>query len=1325
MQSSLQADTLCRRIGLSLLILPILFNLVLLAPELLIGTQPVNDHLLHQASAQRAAEALAAGENPLDAWVSEFSLGYPLWRSYPPLPHLLTGFLSILARPVADPGTVFLVLHYFLLSLLPAAFFFLARELELGWIPAGAAAALSITISSGGQFGRFGVGYGAQVWRGSGLYTQLWGIALALLAIALFLRLLRTGKGRIVAPFLIGCACLSHFVAGFFVVLSVALLTVFRRGETPAASRVFRLLTASGIVLAMTLFFVVPMALERPFINHSRWEDSWKWDSFGARTILDALANGSLFDEGRAPILTALLAIGIAISLWRTATGRARLEVTILATFWLLVFFGRDTWGHLLRLLAIPEDMHLHRFQMAFEVFALLLAAIALAAAIQWFRPWENRHNLLWSISALVALLAPLYWDRARYLQLNAQWGLENLWARQSEAPALQPILTELDRLARSASGRVHAGKSATWGGTFKVGSTPMHGVIAQRRLPGTSFLYHSMSVASETQVLLDDNSSADLALFGIRFVIAPNTWAVPPNIRFVTGAGRFRLYEVPGGGLFDVIDIPYAFEGERNNLFEPSRDWLRNPLRAHGQYVAIYPGAAPTSIYRTVFHRWDPLPPPVLDFDGPAGGIESQSQSGESYHTTVIAHRPSHLLFRSSFHPGLKAEIDGTIVVPVMVAPGFAAFPIATGRHQVRIFYAAGSLKSILFWLGVAALLLLVRVARAGGLDVAEFWFCDRLGWLGSLLQPAHGTPVQHWISQWRYHRLHLLILLALALVSLRPLYRGLLISGHDSAEYPPRLVEFHENVRNGNPFPIWAPDLANGYGQPLFQFVPPVAYWAAEFFYVFGAGITDSLQFGALALGILSSLSLYFLGVAFGSRGAGILSAAAYLFSPYFHVNLFVRGNFMEAAAMALMPVAAIALWRAVDRGGPRSIALGSFGLALFLLCHNATSLLGLPFLVALTAAFAGPDRVRLVRAAATLFLGPSLAAWFLLPALLEKQYIHIDRLREGYLHYSGHFATIAQLLFSRWGYGLSVPGDDDGMSFMLGPVHLVLAALGMLFAFSSASSPHLLRRVGYACAAATLAGAWIATPLSRTLWSVSPTLQYLEFPWRSLAIPSLGLALLAGLFIVRLPQNPNVRAIALSLSIGALIAFNLSHAAPSGFLTFDDAFYTPAQIARLGMNTTTREEYEPRTVLERPSFRNEFVSAIGCGSGFSAAMVGKTPEERTVALQSLIPCTVRLSIFAYPGWTALLDGRPVATKIEPVSGTILLDLAAGSHNLTVRLDPTPLRLSVRLFSLTTLVILLALATFDVWPQFRKILPDRISVFALSQPVRKGERS
>src|SRR5438128_2535488 len=56
------------------------------------------------------------------------------------------------------------------------------------------------------------------------------------------------------------------------------------------------------------------------------------------------LAGGGLFDAGRFPALTLLAGLGLLLCLWRWRRDRYRLP-GVLSLAWLLLYFGRPTWG--------------------------------------------------------------------------------------------------------------------------------------------------------------------------------------------------------------------------------------------------------------------------------------------------------------------------------------------------------------------------------------------------------------------------------------------------------------------------------------------------------------------------------------------------------------------------------------------------------------------------------------------------------------------------------------------------------------------------------------------------------------------------------------------------------------------------------------------------------------------------------------------------------------------------------------------------------------------------------------------------------------------
>src|ERR1700685_3802207 len=68
-------------------------NAVGLAPELTISRVDLNDNAMHFPLVQGMVQAIERGANPFDWWAPEWSLGYPVLRTYQPLAHALSAGL--------------------------------------------------------------------------------------------------------------------------------------------------------------------------------------------------------------------------------------------------------------------------------------------------------------------------------------------------------------------------------------------------------------------------------------------------------------------------------------------------------------------------------------------------------------------------------------------------------------------------------------------------------------------------------------------------------------------------------------------------------------------------------------------------------------------------------------------------------------------------------------------------------------------------------------------------------------------------------------------------------------------------------------------------------------------------------------------------------------------------------------------------------------------------------------------------------------------------------------------------------------------------------
>jgi hypothetical protein len=694
---------LAERHGLILLGCTVLFHAWYAAPEIRINRVPLNDLVFHITASERMATAFEKREPFLDAWVSEWDLGYPIWRTYQPLPHVVGAICIKLFQDVAVPAATFSLLYYLLLVTLPVSVYAGARMLGLSPPAAGLAALLTYAPSSAGDFDLYGLDYGSFLWRGLGLYTQLFAMHLLALAIGMGARAIERGdrRSRVWAGVLLALTGASHIVFGYAAFLSVGLLALIG----PAGGiklRLARLAAIAGPAVLLLAWFVVPLALVKEIANHSRWEFAEKWSSYGAEIILRELLSGRLLDAGRLPALGLLTSTGavVAAFYWRDVLPRRLLALSAL---WLALFFGRPTWGGLLMLLGIPADLPLHRFQGVFELCVMLLCAYGLERALRL--AWGRRRWMGVAAGAAVGLAIVLIGvNREGYLRQDGLWGDENLAAYELERSDLDRAFSDVQAILAERPGRVFAGLATTWGRDFRIYSVPIYAFLNRRHFDTPSFLYHAMSKTADIMVEQDENNRAHDLVFGIRAVVAPAGRAMPGYLRLRSAHGRFAVYEASPEGYFGVVDIVGYYDGPEGEVYEPSSKWLKSGLPAWGQVLSLDSGAR----VGTRIGRLDPMPAPA----GPPvrGEIIEETKSGENYRARISVDQPAYAFVKITWNPDLVATVDGQPAPLFHVTPGFGAIQLSAGTHEVAVSYRPGLLKPFLLLAGIAGFVLSQR---------------------------------------------------------------------------------------------------------------------------------------------------------------------------------------------------------------------------------------------------------------------------------------------------------------------------------------------------------------------------------------------------------------------------------------------------------------------------------------------------------------------------------------------------------------------------------------------------------------------------------------
>jgi hypothetical protein len=676
-------------------------NVAALWPDLAASRVDLNDNVLHFTLVERMVQAVGRGENPLDCWSPEWSLGYPVARTYQPLAHATVALTYFALGKTVPLMTVFVWIRFLSVALLPATFFAAARLMELPPVTAAAAAALAPLVSTNFLYG---VEYGSYVWAGSGLFPQAVACHLFLLTMGLAYGAIRRNRLMVLTGVVLGLTFLAHFIYGYMGALSVCVLALIPDAEARRSVRLRRALRAGAVALLVTGFEVAALVSDGSTINHSRWEPAWKWDSFGAGQVLRWLATGELLDHGRVPVLSLLALLGAGALLWdlrkRRRIPAARKFILLGAALWVLVFFGRPTWGLLLALAGVLPDMQLHRVIGGVHVFLILLAAMGTEALL---RAIAGRWNRAAAAAACVLVLYPMVWERSRFLRNDAVWGRANLAAYASEQKALEATVAE----ARTRGGRVYAGLAAGWGGSFKIGDVPFYAFLSKGNVPAVAFLYHAMALTSDIMVRFNEWNPAHYRLFNVRTVVAPASQAtLPPFLVPHRENGRFRVFDAPGGGYFDVVEAPFSVRTTKDDFYGVNDRWLESDWVGRRLHLQLDMGGG---VPPEVPHLLASGPLPDIPPAPPAGEVRSEQRDGERYRARLQVWRPAFALFKMTWHSSWKALVDGRAEKVVMLSPGFVGVPIAPGEHEVVLRYEPGVWRMVLGAAGFGVAILLV----------------------------------------------------------------------------------------------------------------------------------------------------------------------------------------------------------------------------------------------------------------------------------------------------------------------------------------------------------------------------------------------------------------------------------------------------------------------------------------------------------------------------------------------------------------------------------------------------------------------------------------
>jgi len=528
--------------------------------------------------------------------------------------------------------------------------------------------------------------------------------------------------------------------------------------------------------------------------------------------------------------------------------------------------------------------------------------------------------------------------------------------------------------------------------------------------------------------------------------------------------------------------------------------------------------------------------------------------------------------------------------------------------------------------------------------------------------------------------NRFLIIIVLVSFLVTL-PLFKQGYFTHHDDLHFI-RVYEMRKCFSDLQIPCRWNPDMAYGYGQPMFNYYSVFPYYLGTVFSYFGYLFAVKLLF-FIPLFVGGVFMFVFARQLMGRYGA-LTASVLYALAPYRALDVYVRGNVAESFAIVLVPLIFYFSLRVIKKYSLINFIGLVVTLSVFLITHNISILITLPvfFLWLLLILFLNKFS-NLIKLIIGLLLSFLISSFFILPAYFEKGLVKSETLVSNYLDFRIHFVSLKQMFFDRlWGYGVSVAGAKDTMSFQLGWPHVFLVFLSVfpvLFLFfkkkfNKRSLPQgfFTKNVYYYAyfVIVFFGSIFMMHFKSAFLWEKLPIIWFIQFPWRFLILVIFAESILGG-YLITLIDKPLKYYLAY-LIVFLTIILNLGYFKPGKYIKVSSqeklsggSFIEQQKGAVL--------DYLPQTAKKpvniapsQPYFEGGTGSILSYKRTSNTFLIDLLSEDDNVLV---------ILVFDFPVWNIYLDGKLIKHEVSE-AGLIKVEVNKGTHQINGRFVNTKIR-------------------------------------------------
>ena len=532
------------------------------------------------------------------------------------------------------------------------------------------------------------------------------------------------------------------------------------------------------------------------------------------------------------------------------------------------------------------------------------------------------------------------------------------------------------------------------------------------------------------------------------------------------------------------------------------------------------------------------------------------------------------------------------------------------------------------------------------------------------------------------------ILIVVGLAALLIAPIAVWGIPEGADLANHYRFAVPFYDSIQKGHLYPGWLSESNWGYGDARFRFYPPGLYYLLAVFKPLLGWFGSTVVSFAL-LSALGGLGVYFWTRSFLSPRLAALAGVLYALAPYHLNELYQASLLAEYAACAVLPFVFAFIDRVCDRRRVLDIVGLGAAYGLFILTNLPLVVIG-----SLAALVFGVIRTGrrtfwqvVPRLAAGVAMGLAASSFFWVRMVSELSWIKGSSVdARAYYDYRLNFLFSPDALTNMNTWYANI--------LALMTISFFLPAIILFWKRNGSGRCHAIFGV-------TIFAGFMSVPLSKPLWIIIPKLAEVQFPWRWLAVVSLGGSVLVAAAVPAWVQLFKTKLRPLYFVPPA--AFALSFVFIATQIIWDSKYMTKRELdaflpkARRGVSYKDWLPINARPILELPKMKGGAQIALR-----QATVEVWEPEFRKINISDGPAGNLQIRTFYYPNWVASAGGASLNLR-PSADGVTLVTVPEGATTIEMKFREP---LKVRVAGLVSLLTWLILAGTVILTSARKSL-------------------